>query len=415
MSIEEAVVTGTIPVTATTKSFEVAGFGTPQAAIVTLTAANGTNNPEDGIILGIGMTDGITDVQSNIAHNDAVADSETWRESDNTGLVQLQSGTGTDLVIGVWSAWSANGITINFTTVDGVAYNIAVKLIKGCTDLLVGSTYVNTTGVQDITDATFKGNLLYATGVSRSSYGGATRANMYFGAAHNNSSDAVTQACIHWDGVNLSANENTITHVQDSYIGYYSPSSTYHAAQDFDATGFSINSTGSPGAYVQWMLMDTGDTDGVDISIVDSPITTGDWVVTDPGWTPQSVMLLLSSCTAIDTLQGTDPVCMGMSMFDASNEASFCIDVDDNAATMDVKSISSFTNAVDLWSYNAGHAQLFLGSFSSFTASGYNLNFPATVDGTARKWVSIAIKSPVTPVPIGTKVNVEYNRAVGDV
>jgi hypothetical protein len=83
---------------------------------------------------------------------------------------------------------------------------------------------------------------------------------------------------------------------------------------------------------------------------------------------------------------------LGLGVFDGTTESCTAFDVDDAATTTDTQA-NYADKAVQLYEFGGTtHDLMFEGTFSSFGASGYNLSFPTSVDSTARKWLSIAIK-----------------------
>jgi len=399
VTIETAVITGTTPTSTGTKSFESSGFGTPQAAIIMISAANGTNNPESGALIGVGFTDGTRDGYVTAGCDDNVSTSNTARGLNTTAVLALVNGDQTALVAADFSAWATNGITLNFSTVDSVAYNISITLIKGCTNVYAGSAQLTTTGVNNITTPNFSGNLVYAATVGYNTLGLSTNAIKTFGAAHNSSTDTVTQGCISLSSVDNQADETaSVVSRDDCGIGQlHSGTQNWKGSfEDFDATGFSINTgSDSPGSdYIVYLFLDTGDEDGVDISIVSAPTSTGTWNVTDPGWEPQSVILGMTSNRSLNIPKPTDPIFYGMAMFDGTTEACLAVDFDDAAATTDNQSNFSSSNGVELYSWGgSSHDLLYQGSFTAFDSLGYDFSFPTYIDATGTHWLSIAIKT----------------------
>jgi hypothetical protein len=404
LAIETAVITGTSPTSTGTKNFPgPVAFGTAQAAIVFVSEANTTNNPAVHGIIGVGFTDGTNEGAVSCGSEDGQGTSDTHRRSLATRTL-LNVDIGASIrVAATFSAWASDGITLNFDIVGSVAYNLSIVLIKGCTSAYVGNKALTTTGVNDITDPTFKPNLVYIACVGSDVTTDQTHAIISFGAAHNNSSDVVTQGQVAYFSVGGQANDKSGAATRDdSCCGqlYNDAQNWKGSAQDFDANGFSIN-TGADAPNnddIYYLALDTGDTDGVSIDIVDSPTSTGTWNVTAPGFEPQSVILGLTPTTTTNTIITADPINYGLSMFDDTNEACAAVDHDEDAATTDVQSNFSSSNGVETYEWGgSSHDLMHQGSFSAFDSSGYDLSFPTYIDGTARKWLSIAIDSGAAP------------------
>ena len=396
MSIATAVVTGTTPTSTGTQSFTSSGFGTPQAALVFISEANTTNNPEVNAGIGIGITDGTTHWAIAMEAVSALSTTKARRSHQNLVCTLINSITSVTRLAGAFSAWTTDGITIDFTTVDGsFAHDITVILINGCDNAYVGAN-VNTSGVNDITAVGFKPNLVFSLcDYAGAGTGTAFQSIVAFGAAHNNSSDVVTQG---WVGFSSQHGQGTEvgTSMTDSgaCIGVAHAGSEQFSsvAQDFDASGFSYNVTGGTGDNVYYLALDTGDTDGVSIDVVDSPTSTGTWNVEDPAFEPQLAILGLTAGTVDGTVATADPMNFGLSAFDGTTEACIAIDVDDAATTTDTQS-NAASKAIQTYEYGgSSHDLMHEATFTSFDSLGYNLSFPTYVDGTARKWLSIAIE-----------------------
>jgi len=405
MSIEVAVVNGTTPTSTGTQSYEVSGFGTPQAAIIFVSESNTTNNPEVDVGFGIGLADGTRECFITNWANDNVGTTDTARHNNTTACAVLANSASTTHIVASFSAWSTNGITLNFTTVNTSAHYISVMLIKGCTNVRVDSAALSTTGTNTISTVGFKANfgLLLSTGNSGLTQ--TSNAICSFGAFHNSSTDTITQGVAEFYSVDAGGTDvSGVMTRNDAAIGQlFNGSQTWAGAiQNVSASGFDVNTgAGNPGGdYIFYLVADTGDTDGVKISIEDSPTATGTWSVTSPGFTSQGALMGLTTGSAVNTVNDADPVAFGVNMFDASNGACFACDVDDAAATTNTQSNYSSTNEIQLYNGSGGHTLLMEGAFSSFNASGYDFSFPTTVDGTARKWLSVAIKAPAAAITI---------------
>ena len=404
-SMNTKVVTGLTPTSTGTVTYDSAGFGTPQAALIHITSATSASNPNVDASICIGMTDGTSEFSVGSASDDGGATSATYRNSATT-LVSLIDGVGAAVVTGAFSAWSTDGLTINYTAVAASQHHITVTLFKGLDNVKAFSHQITTTGVNDITTIGFKPNLVLTYGVGASGLGAAAHGLFSIGAAHNSSTDVVTQGMINFSSLNAQASDSSYSGARnDSCIGrmHNGSQSWEGAAQDFDSSGFSINTgvDNPSNHYMFGLAMTTSDVDGADVSIIDSPTTTGTFSVTDPAFEPEYVMIAASTTATINSEINTDPMAIGVGMFDGVSEYSMGFDIDDGAATMDNQSNYS-TNAVQTYEFGGTtHDLMHEGTFNSFTATGYDLDFPTYVDGTARKWLSISIKGADLAVSSG--------------
>lgn len=400
MSIQTAIATGLTPTTATTVDYEVTDFGTPQAAIVLVARSGSGDNPRGVAGVSIGFTDGTTDGVINSFLMDAVGTTEVRRFSAAT-LVRIGGGSGTVPIAGAYSAWATDGLTINYTAASALQLFVTVILIKGCDNVDVFAEQLTSTGVNNITSIGFKPNLVFFTSIGNSSVGDATQLAYSFGAAHNDASDTVTQGQIAFSAVHNSGTEDASAVTRnDSCVGQmYAGTQNWKAsAEDFDSSGFSLDTgADSPGNdYVFGLALDTGDPNGVDISIVDSPTSTGTLDVNSIGLLPQLSLLGMTSCSTINTTVTADPMNMAVGIFDSTTETCTGIDVDDGAGTTDTQS-NYDTKAVQVYEFGGStHDLMHEATLSSLDSLGYNLSFPTHVDGTARKWLSISIAAENT-------------------
>lgn len=401
MAIETAVITGTSPTSIGTKSFEFAGFGTPQAVIIFVSEANTTNNPESDGGICIGFTDGTNQGLAVTVMEDGVATTNTNRRYRNTKVAYLLSPGGGNKLIANFNAWATDGITLDFTIVDSVAHHLSIMLIKGCADAYVGNVSMGTTATIDITAPGFKPNLVLAACTGTPNTSVAAQAVISFGAAHNNSSDMITQGQIALSSRDaLSTETGYVVTRDDSFVGQMNigVQNWKGVAESFDASGFSINPDASAGSDdLVYLALDTGDTDGVSVDIVNSPTSTGTWSITAPGFTPQSTILAMASGPVTNTILDADPISFALSMFDGTTEACIGVDIDDAATTTDIQS-NQAAKAIQTYEFGGStHDLMHEATFNSFDANGYSLSFPTYVDGTARKWLSIAISSGAAP------------------
>jgi hypothetical protein len=253
-------------------------------------------------------------------------------------------------------------------------------------------------GVNTISGLGYKPNFVLFKSVGWNALTNNSHAWLGFGAAHNNSSDTVSQGYVAVASNHNATEENaSVVARDDCSIGQLQSGiqSWKASAESFGSDGFSLN-TGSDDAssdYIFYLAMDTGVTDGIDVSVVDSPTSTGAWAVTDPAFTPQLVIGGLTSAPSINSGLAQDPISFGLSMFDGTTEVCAGVDFDDAATTTDVQSNFSATEAIETYHYSGGHSKFYEGTFTSFdTDTGYTLGF-TTVNGTARKWLSVALQS----------------------
>jgi hypothetical protein len=120
--------------------------------------------------------------------------------------------------------------------------------------------------------------------------------------------------------------------------------------------------------------------------MADAPTTTGDWAEADPAFTP-SFGLVFGTEGVVDTTSGDDTNAESFSVmpFDGTNMYSFGIGSGDNLATVTgaAYSLSGWRQVED--NCVPGTNDTFVGTFKSFDANGFTMNFSA-VPGTVDKW-----------------------------
>ena len=394
------VVTGTTGTSSTTVDYTSSGFGTVDAAIVIATWANTTNNPEAGGGYSIGFTDGASEYSIQQYAQDATSTREARTfGGNNQGIAGILNGTSS----ADWYATSSlitDGIRLDYTSggAPSVSCYLTIILFGEMTNAYVGQAALSGSGDHDITSPTFKPNLVFSLTRGRNitnDYAGHN--NMHFGAVHNNSSDVVSEACINYwrnsltDPTQAAIRLNTAGNHR--YISGYDMNFT-----TFDSSGFTINTgaTDPGGDYVYYLALDTGDTDGVDVSIIDTPTSTGSWAVTDPGFNPQCVILVEGFNTTVDTtVNSGSEMAIGITAFDGTTIRT----VGDWSQDEVYTGSNEGTWSADSLSFESNAGVQYAGTLTSLDSSGYTLSM-SSVSGTSHKWISIAISSGTNPAPI---------------
>jgi hypothetical protein len=127
-------------------------------------------------------------------------------------------------------------------------------------------------------------------------------------------------------------------------------------------------------------------TNSPDISLdfIDGPTSTGNYSSTAPGFQPDFLMMLMSDHTAANTAGNVD----GFAIYgaDASNDYINVIHATDGISASNDSSLV----AGSIHDLTGTSSDLHVGTFSSFDANGFTLNF-TTVPGTARKWIALTV------------------------
>ena len=395
-----AVIRDTCPSSAGAKTYSVSGFGTPQAAIIIYTGCSSGFNPDNrDALISMGFTDGSTHTVSNAYSNSGVGTSQTLRRGLYTSDIIVLSNEPTgNSIIGRFLNWVQDGININFTVViEPVEDYITIILLNGLTNVDVDYKVLST-GVNDFTTLGFKPDCVLLTSVAAPSTASISEAVFSFGAAHNNSSDIVSQAQIAWHSENGQASSNVSgASRNDSCVGEMARAvqAWKASAQDFDANGFSLNTgTDDPqGDYITYLAIKLDNPDDADVRIIDTPVTTGVQSYSS-GFQPKFIMLGQSFQAAINTPTFQDT---GIAVGSADNNQQSSHGLCDrhNQSTTNGQSNVDLSEVAQL--YSEPSTKQHQANLQGFTASGYDLNFTAT-NTTARKWMSITIKSDAAPV-----------------
>ncbi|NKB56508.1 MAG: hypothetical protein GKS00_09245 [Alphaproteobacteria bacterium] len=388
-----------------TKTFSSADMGgaTPTAALIFSTGIISTNPRATGI-LSIGMTDGSFEAASAINSADNVGTTDETRHHIETGCLLITGGSQSGAaVLASFDSFTTNGIVLDFTTVNGAAYEITVVLfdytVVGCARAAPGTTTSSTadlsvTGQPDIM-------FFVGSGLPPASLGTATtHAIISFGAAAYDGS-TITQ------GLNLfTARDNEGTSIVNSVRGTLSVlGQAISNAINWTAgvTGVSASaitlttgSSGATGGDIGFFLaMDSGG--DAKVMEVTSPANAAvDWTVTGVGFQPDIAILATNLVQTTGIAESTGTGAFGFGFVDShGNLSSHEISNDDAFGASQTQSRGS-ANFLD-FSDSAG-AQAFLSSGTpTLNSDGFTLADAdlTTANGTVRKWCGIFIKEAV--------------------
>lgn len=377
-----------------TQDITIAGFGTPQAAIFVW---NGNNITADGVadhaIIGIGCTDGTRQWNMGVTDENGVATTDTGRRVDDDRCVWIHDENTVAKAAAEFSAWITDGIRLNWSfNILGTGVSVTAILIGGATNVYAGFAQLHSTvdSATDVTDPGFEPSMVLGANVGRGDMDSADNwAILSLGCGINDGSD--TQRCIAWHSVYAAATSqvSALTFSNRISAQLTNDAVTYSVEiDDFDANGFSLISrgAGAGGDYMAYFAMETEKS--VWCGSKDSPTSTGNQAVTGVGFQPDFVMLVESMCQAEDAIETDgDGGVFGISVFDGTSEYCHAIASEDGQGTTDTESghddIAVYLNKHD---GTAG----FDATYVSMDSDGWTLNFSAA-DGTARKWIGVAI------------------------
>lgn len=390
MAKKAAVATGLLPTTASgTVDLTVTGFGTVDAAIVFVTNANSTSDPEAAYVASIGFWDGVNSVQHCVSSYSFNAQSPTTvcaRYKDTDKILRVVSYTGTCSAV-------ANGIRITVSATTSLARYVTAILIGGATDVHLAEQNMGTgTSPIDIEEPAFKPDMVFLTTAGLGSAGNQTlqEAIISFGAAHNNSADVVSQGAIYNFSQNGQATTNTGSYATDSYcIGqYFNNSPSWQASiGSFDANGFSLTPTASASNdYVSYLAIKLADPDDGFVDLISAATSTGDDSTTGAGFTPDAIGLVSSTASAIDT--AADGAVFSFGAADDTRQRSLCVADEDAQGTSDTQSDADTSNVFSL-TFDTGAVDA-VASLSSMDSDGFTLNY-SDAAASAKKILAFAI------------------------
>lgn len=411
MAIECAIAHGTIRTSGDgtgTKSYEVAGFGTPQLAIIMSSMDvndDGTSTDHSGFMMG--ATDGTNDWCATTRHKDALATSDTFRYQSHTGCLVMLSTVGAVGVAADFDSWATNGVTLDFTTADfNTAMNISVILFKGLDSVNCHQVTLGNEGAEvHVNGLGFEPDLLIvASDLDAGAPGAGDGGLQTVGFVHNG--DSVTERCIVYNNEDAEGNTKINSMVGDG-SGNTGAGAAQVAAgggltytvqfQEFDADGYSAYARdGNSGGDIMCVVAMACATSSFWVGSVDPPTSADANVqITSPGFEPELVMQGLSMCAAYDTIETDDDA--GSFAISAFTDSEFCSvgwAGDDGPTTSNEISYhdtENGTNAILLKKWTgAAFDSVFAATFDTMLSTGWQLDYSAA-DGTQRKWIGLAI------------------------
>ncbi len=396
-TIETVVINTTIPLTTSPAQVDITspGFGTPDGVIAIMTAAH-TGSSDTPLRKSVGWAgrDGLDQSCGGMAEHN-VGITNTSRHSSSI-LAGFYDSAGSNIVMLGLNSYITDGVRIGVSNVDGNAHNITYILFKNCVN--IKGNYVLLDSTNTSVPVGFKPNLVYAQTIGHTGFSTGAQPHLIhsLGAAHNNSSNVVTQGM-----VALSSPDGQVTEIastiarNDAIAGqFHNGSMVWQASiENFNSSGFDID-TGAvtPNDYLFYLAIDTGDPNGVDVSIITPPTSTGLDSVTAPGFYPQHVNLFGVTAPTVNTADTVGFMGEFYGSFDAATEGASGITLED-AATTTVTQSSFLAAALYMRRISGGSsATLWRAALNNLNANGYTLNYINIDTVSSAKWLSIALR-----------------------
>lgn len=378
-------------------------IGTPSAAffVVSRATVNGTKAVDAA--LSIGATDG-TRQRCITAHSrNGLGTTDTADRGATDEVIQITN-TGDHNIEAEanFKNWTTDGCVITWGNTPASGYLIFVVFFAG-----VDSAYVNEfdsaeelDGEVDVTDPGFEPDQLFlftTSGVINDI--GSNSARLTMGVCDNDGATPYPQACM-----NLSDPDNHSTSSLGGITRNNRVSQNLWRSSifgdieidSFDASGFSSFTRIAPGiqqgvCYLALKYSSDGSV-GHWAGSIDSPVSTGNWAVTAPGFTPQFMLLGMNMCNTDDTIENdNDAGVFALGVATADDECVAGYYSEDGVATSDTDSLAD-NQIVNVMSPGTDTTTTFDGTWTSFDANGWTVNF-TTVNGTTREWFGLAVET----------------------
>lgn len=384
MATNAVVVSGTLPQsTSGTVDLTISGFGTVSAAVIFLTKANTTNNPQNDSAFCVAFWDGSN--ENSTANNllDGLTTSIDTRSSSST-VIEYDALTYTVSNI-------TDGIRITKTGgTTSVDRYVSAILISGATNSVIGNVSLSTLTVTETIG--FKADLVFVMGIGgnavsiSSTYHGVHS----FGVAHNDSFGTVTQGAVY--GSSRDAQTTTVTNsrVTNSYVAaqLFNDTLSWQASLgNFTSTGFDITSTAATGGdYIFYLAIELSDPDDAYVGVIDAKTSTGTQAYTGTGFTPKVVGLVSEGSTAINTTAQSRAQSFGAT--DGTTHFCHFFHDEDAAGTSNAASEYSASNILHITD-DAGTDD-YIAALSSLDSDGFTLNY-SDAAAAASKILAVAI------------------------
>jgi hypothetical protein len=410
MAQEIAVVNAALTATSSgTTDFTSSGFGTPTAAIVFVSNANTTNNPQAGPATSIGFWDGSSQASCSVSCNDNSATSGTYRSArDDYIAVTVASGTGsTTWGTGFQASAITDGIRLTMAVDNSSAQRYAsALLIKGVSAKLLAITpSASANGTVTTASLGFepKAAFFACVGVSHNTANSGSsqlsEAILSFGAATEDG----TQRMIGWAAKSASADTQCTAQFFETRVAgqIFNGSEAWSAeVTNWGADDITITSrTAGAGGDTVFALILGGADVSAGLGTITTSTSTGIVSTTTTGINPGAVLLCLSNLSS--TTRATDGTASGFAvgLTDGATHGGYALVDEDGAGTTANENLFSSTHALLSTTSSGGTASTLVAGAVSMGTGEFSVNY-STVSATARKGWYLALGGAGGSVPI---------------
>jgi len=393
----------------------ITNFGTVSAALLFISNAVSGNVPVSGINFGIGLTDGIVTRSAGISSEEDLPNTNTQTVQGTYLLYLPDRSSATIVAAASFDSFITDGIRIDWSTPPPEEYTITAYFIGGDLEAKVDtftspSTVGNTTHV-DVgfePDQLMGFSTIFSFALDDVIQG---QSALCFGLADNG--DTLEQAMVAFRLGNSSSIGTPSLTVNDSlFLGRITTGSLLNSVEisGFTTSGFHAATRISNGStYGTYLALKYNDQRRHFIGVIDSPIESGLQSFGDPGFEPFTVLQVLTQVTTTNTVESFDEAgALGFSLITTSGE--FCTSFNERSST-----ITSNQSIVDTKAINFPHQSggiSFVGTFDSFSSSGWIIDFSSVDTISSKKWLVFAIEASQA-VPVSDSIDL-YIAASGD-
>lgn len=387
MATQATVVVGTLPTTGTL-DLTSSGFGTVQAAILIGSMASNTSNPSTGNpTYTIGFWDGVNSNQVCIRQilTDAAATTATSRVIYNDRVLSFFN------TRYITCSATTDGITLTVNGTLDYDFYVTAIFINGVTNVKAANLSIgNTVSAQDVTSVGFKADLLFAIASGSTVANGVlTQGQISFGAAHNNSSDVVSQGLMLVGSATSKASGDPYMQPVDGRIAgqIINASIDYDVTvSDFDTNGFTITtSSAAANDQIGYLAIELADPDDAWVDFIDAATSTGNSSQTGVGFEPDVVGLVGGLAT--DPSSVTTRMSFSFGASDGTTQRSIGVRDEDLADPTVSKAEADLSNILAI--YDDDGTDLATASLSTMDSDGFTLNY--SLAGSAYKILAFAI------------------------
>jgi hypothetical protein len=381
------------------------GSYTPQAALFVITTATADATAVDGLVLGVGAAESTTKrwaVCGASEHNISPTNANNY--STDANCIAVLTGAGALDGLADFVSFGSNTVTVNWTDAPASAYLVYIMAYAGAGAVDVGifDPATATAGTVDVTALGTSASVVIGANTSRTQVWTETPTTHYQAGLSLYTFDGTTALNHYYYKTERDAQASALVNTEFSTGNFgldsaHNPgSATGSIALSNHASGFTVTTTtATTFSTTQFGYLALSLPAGIvaKVGTFSTKTTTGSQGYTDPGFTPQALLLLGSlSNSTTDLEEVISPDADGFFIggaVSASSEFSMNVEAQDGIATADTQSRS---DSSVVYLTTAGGTGTVIADLTSLDATGFTLNYSAT-NGTARTFMYLAFET----------------------